>query len=610
MSNDELKLYTIPDQTEIPAQDSSGTQSPPSSQSTVLSDGQVKLAQGTIQSANFQTGTAGWQLTPNSAQLNVSTAIHSLDIPDTTTANSFHVASNGDTWWGATTLGSALASILRTGVATFTSITLSGSVAISGIANNTSTDIALLEKTHDLVFSVTDADTIAWTSGTVTLSNGRTFSISSGNTGNMVALTYIYIDPAISSTVLQTTTTAATGMGANKILLGVAQNHTVTASFIPYGPGQPLIDGSNIGALSIVAGNIAASTITAGKISVSQLSAIAADMGTLTTGVINLSSGTANLHSGQSAYNTGTGFWLEYNGGTPRFSIGDPTGNYMLWTGTALEVTDSKIINSFTTSESVTAGQTIAIGDGVGFINSQNSTVTTTESTTTTVWISQAFTTTAGCLSIELVNISFSNSLQTTDIKVSIRADDGGGVSTGKPTGADIGSKVATQTFSTSGFYNFTFASPVAVSPSTVYHVVVRVDSGGNTESINRANNTSVGTNRSSNSGSTWAANNGQIGFQIQEIDSTSGRICRASAGLSTARANNFIGFAYETKGSGVACRVAMTAVATGLSGLTAGTTYYLSNTYGSLATSAGGVSRKVGVALSSTSLLIKHDNV
>ena len=35
-----------------------------------------------------------------------------------------------------------------------------------------------------MVFSVTDADTIAWSSGTITLMNGDTYSIDAGNTGN------------------------------------------------------------------------------------------------------------------------------------------------------------------------------------------------------------------------------------------------------------------------------------------------------------------------------------------------------------------------------------------------------------------------------------------
>jgi len=66
-------------------------------------DGDLNLLGGSIQSSNFVSGTAGWQLTPTSVEINVSTAILSLDIPDTTTANSFHVESDGDTFWGGDT---------------------------------------------------------------------------------------------------------------------------------------------------------------------------------------------------------------------------------------------------------------------------------------------------------------------------------------------------------------------------------------------------------------------------------------------------------------------------------------------------------------------------
>lgn len=205
--------------------------------------------------------------------------------------NSANAAGDISIWAGSTFANRATAPfrVEADGDVIATSVVLSTSVAISGIANNTSTDISLLGLTHDIVFSVTDADTIAWAAGTINLSNGRTFSIVAGNTGNMLALTYIYLDTTASSTVLQTTTTYSTAIGANKVLLGTAQNQTVTASFIPFGGGgggQPLIDGAQIGALSIVAGNIAASTITAGKMSVTQLSAIAADLGTITAGTI------------------------------------------------------------------------------------------------------------------------------------------------------------------------------------------------------------------------------------------------------------------------------------------------------------------------------------
>jgi len=56
----------------------------------------------------------------------------------------------------------------------------------------------------------------------------------------------------------------------------------------------------------------------------------------------NLTVGTSGaLYSGATAYATGTGYWLDYNGGTPRFYIGNGTGstsNYLTWNGTTLSV--------------------------------------------------------------------------------------------------------------------------------------------------------------------------------------------------------------------------------------------------------------------------------
>ena len=41
-------------------------------------------------------------------------------------------------------------------------------------------------------FSATDADTVAWGAGTLTMGDGQTFAIGASNTGNMAAITYIY----------------------------------------------------------------------------------------------------------------------------------------------------------------------------------------------------------------------------------------------------------------------------------------------------------------------------------------------------------------------------------------------------------------------------------
>lgn len=55
-----------------------------------------------------------------------------------------------------------------------------------------------------------------------------------------------------------------------------------------------------------------------------------------------------NLRSGQTAYNTGTGWFMEYNAGTPRFSIGNPAGAFMTWDGTDLSISGGFILSAGT----------------------------------------------------------------------------------------------------------------------------------------------------------------------------------------------------------------------------------------------------------------------
>lgn len=119
------------------------------------------------------------------------------------------------------------------------------------------------------------------------------------------------------------------------------------------------ITATQMAANSILAASIAAGAVTATKISVTTLQAISANMGTITAGTLTsgtifagaLSAATGtfgavtiatggSISSGQTAYNTGTGFWLEINAGTPRFSLGNPSGEHMNWDGSHLNITD------------------------------------------------------------------------------------------------------------------------------------------------------------------------------------------------------------------------------------------------------------------------------
>lgn len=135
----------------------------------------------------------------------------------------------------------------------------------------------------DIVFSATDWDTVEWTSGTLTLSDGTAYSIDAGNTGNLGtdALRYIYFDSAASTTVLQVVTTASSAVNEDAILLCVAKRASAGSSggqdafFIPavgvMGINSDALSPSsvleaNLGALSVTAAKVAASAIETDKL--------------------------------------------------------------------------------------------------------------------------------------------------------------------------------------------------------------------------------------------------------------------------------------------------------------------------------------------------------
>lgn len=101
-------------------------------QASIMSDGYFK-------SANFVSGSQGWRLTSDSVEINTPTSIQSLNIPDTTTADSFHVDSSGNAWWGAnlaTGYTGANAYILASGGAVFKNVQIGGTTIQYVITNS------------------------------------------------------------------------------------------------------------------------------------------------------------------------------------------------------------------------------------------------------------------------------------------------------------------------------------------------------------------------------------------------------------------------------------------------------------------------------------------
>jgi len=149
---------------------------------------------------------------------------------------------------------------------------------------------------QDISFTAIDDETIQWSSGTIRLSNGTTYSIDANASETLTGDHVIYFDPAVSTTELQISTTFSDGIGAGKIPLCYATKSPVSTRGADIFPvsfgGQIQLDGSvhitersiiasNIAANSITANEISANTITANKMNVSVLSAITAYMGTL-----------------------------------------------------------------------------------------------------------------------------------------------------------------------------------------------------------------------------------------------------------------------------------------------------------------------------------------
>lgn len=159
--------------------------------------------------------------------------------------------------------------------------TINGEQITPGTIPAQTLDIANWGWTQTCTFSVTDYDTISWTSGTWTSADGTSvYSISSGNTGNMVALTYVYLDIAVSTTVYQLTTNVNTPVGVGKVLIAVCQNGVGTATY-------NLVQAHQIVGDNVIANTINATKITAGSITATQISASYVYAGTIIANQIN-----------------------------------------------------------------------------------------------------------------------------------------------------------------------------------------------------------------------------------------------------------------------------------------------------------------------------------
>jgi len=289
-----------------------------------------------------------------------------------------------------------------------------------------------------------------------------------------------------------------------------------------------------------------------------------------------------------------------------KVSIGEATKYLKYDTTNGLRMAGQLEVTTYKTAgEAITDGEAVIIGDA--------STYETTQlvqdgdfSATDTAWFGQTFTMKGINIVSVTLRLNNTNITWAVTARVSIRA-----TSAGLPTGADLGYKDVVQNKNSASLKTFTFDTPIAVTPNTEYAFIIRKVSANGDLDVwkDSADQYSNGNAVSSaDSGSTWASEAPEdFYFRIVETSTVAGSLylADASSGINSIFTTNFIGFATATVAITETAPVILTGSTSNLTGLSTGSIYYLSNTAGAIATSAGDVSKKIGIALSATELTI-----
>lgn len=156
--------------------------------------------------------------------------------------------------------------------------------------------------------------------------------------------------------------------------------------------------------------------------------------------------------------------------------------------------------------------------------------------------------------------------------------------------------------------HTWTFATAAVVTPGTQYAILYY---GVNSILWDNAGNAQTGKMlKSTNNGASWSdLGNLDAYATVSGTACASGRVCQANAVADNIYANNFIGYARNSVSVGGIVYVDTFGIVGGFTGLNTGSVYYLSDTPGSVSSTAGTVSRKVGLSVSPLDILIKHDN-
>ena len=262
----------------------------------------------------------------------------------------------------------------------------------------------------------------------------------------------------------------------------------------------------------------------------------------------------------------------------------------------------SKLTSNFTAGEAIVKGAPVSFGDG------------TTVGTTTTVYDGIATTyNIAGAGSPWRVQDFYTPGFTTNAVLVSYVCS---GTNTsapfylyavdanGKPSGSLLTSATQPGCAGSTATTTAVFSTPYSLAANTEYAIGMITCTGCN-YNVYGGNNTSTSTWQSTDSGTTWTNTNGRLAIQVAGINNVGGYIYESSAANTDFRFSNYFGIAETTASNGASIAIDMAGISTASTTLATSTTYYLGNANGTLSTSAGTNSKKIGRAITNGTLLL-----
>ena len=243
------------------------------------------------------------------------------------------------------------------GVAAYDIFSKTG-LTLSSLQSNTalSMDAITWSKTG-LVFAVGTTNQLTWTSGTIVKTGTTTYIIVAGNATWTTGYLYAYFNPAVSATVIQTTTSLSVAVGVG--CYPIATYTGGAATNIKGGTGEAFISGSQI-----IAGTVGASQIMAGSIVASLIdttNAVITGEAQIGSAVINNAAIKDYIQSTNYNATNHTGWKLDKAGNITTYGalqILDSTGATVLSSGTSPTWNWTNITGTAKPADNATVGAT------------------------------------------------------------------------------------------------------------------------------------------------------------------------------------------------------------------------------------------------------------